>query len=108
MEIHPERKKREQERIDRINKKEALKPRYAEIDWIKKVPSQQHRIMLYLEFLQEYGGQLQHLEAIGLTWGAGGEEVRVNREWFKTKEHLELLKSTILEDLGLDKILPEL
>ena len=69
---------------------------YNEINIIKLIPNKDLRILLYMDFVEEYSGWLQHLRNTGGTWGASAELVGAAKEAVKVKEHIKLLKDNIL------------
>lgn len=75
-------------------------PREYEIalDRIKGVIDKSIRVSLILDFIQEYGGWKQHLEQVGIHWGAAGEEVGASVEHKKVCLHLENLKNLIKQE----------
>lgn len=76
---------------------------YTELDTIRNISDRPTKSRLISMFIEEYGGWLQHLNTVGLKWGAGGEETGANREAVITRNHLnelhdELLKLTIMKE----------
>ncbi len=76
---------------------------YNEIEIIETVDCRETQIDLLLLFIEEYGGWLQHLKSIGLSWGVNGEEVGANKEAVKTRQHLDRLKGKVLELSNIQK-----
>ncbi len=72
---------------------------YNELPIIKKL-NKKDKIKIVLLFIQEYSGWLQHLQSVGLKWGAGGEEVGANKEIVKVKNHLKKLESLIIHAIS--------
>lgn len=70
---------------------------YNEIELIKKITCKKTKAMIILLFIEEYCGWLQHLNSVGLRWGADGEEVGASNEAAKTKDHLKTLNSELLK-----------
>ena len=71
---------------------------YSEIEIIKQVSSKTARIKLYLAFIEEYSGWLQHLNEVGAKWGKDGEEDRAAKEYKKAKKHVERLKQELMTE----------
>ncbi len=69
---------------------------YTEIETIDHISCNKIKIELCLMFLVEYSGWLQHLNSVGVKWGAAGEQVGANKEASKCANHIELLKSKIV------------
>jgi hypothetical protein len=65
---------------------------YTEIEIISKIPRKAQRVEALMLFIEEYSGWLQHLNTVGLKWGAGGEEMAANLEAIKTRNHIDKLK----------------
>lgn len=72
---------------------------YAEIQLIEKVTCKKARANLILDFIEEYSGWIQHLKTVGITWGAGGEEVGAAKELKKATLHVANLKQYLLTHL---------
>lgn len=70
---------------------------------IDKIKNRKHKLELLLLLIEEYGGTLQNCKSVGLMWGAGGEEYRVNKEYIETKKKLKKLKKKVIE-IALKKV----
>ena len=70
---------------------------YSEIIVIEQIKCKKTRLEILLLFIEEYSGWLQHLNNVGIAWGAEGEAVGANKEAVKTREHIDLLKNKVLE-----------
>lgn len=68
---------------------------YQEIAIVNSVSCRTARLELFLMFLSEYSGWLNHLENIGASWGADVSSDRVAREIYKVQEHIEKIKNEI-------------
>lgn len=66
---------------------------YSEINLIQNMSNAKDRINLYLEFIREYSGWLQHLKDIGIF-----VESPI-KEHGKCQEHLEKLRTCVLNEL---------
>lgn len=64
-------------------------------DIIEKLPSKPTKINVLLLFLEEIGGMIHHLESVGCSWGAGGEEDRAFWELVKYKRISKRIKDKI-------------
>jgi hypothetical protein len=49
-------------------------------DLIEHLPNKETKLYVLLLFLEEIGGMINHLDAVGSTWGAVGEENRARTE----------------------------
>lgn len=70
---------------------------YNEIELINRIADKQSKARLISLLIEEYGGWLQHLNTVGLKWGAGGEEMGANREAVKTRNHINELNNELLK-----------
>ena len=70
---------------------------YNEIQLINKITDKQSKARLISLFIEEYAGWLNHLNSVGLKWGAGGEEMGANREAIKSRQHIDLLNVELLK-----------
>ena len=70
---------------------------YNEIEIINRITNKQSKVRIISLFIEEYGGWLQHLNAVGCSWGAGGEEMGANREAVKTRNHINELNNELLK-----------
>lgn len=72
---------------------------YNELEMISKIDNTKVRIEIILLFIEEYSGWLQHLRSVGHTWGASGEEWGAYKEIGKVIDHINSLKSLILNEI---------
>jgi hypothetical protein len=77
-----------------------MKSLYTELEIINKVPDKSTKVSLISMFIEEYGGLLQHLNTVGCSWGAGGEEMGANREAVKCRNHLNKLHDELLRTVS--------
>lgn len=70
---------------------------YTELELIDNIQDKQTKLELLLLFIEEYGGWKTHIENVGKKWGAGGEEVRAENEMVKCRQHIDKLKSRVIE-----------
>jgi hypothetical protein len=70
---------------------------YNEIIIINKIEYNKTKASIIMLFIQEYGGWLQHLNSVGCSWGAGGEEMGANKEAIKTRNHINELNNELLK-----------
>ena len=72
---------------------------YNVVELIEKIKDKKDRIELHLLFIEEYSGWLQHLNGIGLVWGAAGEECKANNEGIKTRKYIDKLKENVIKEI---------
>lgn len=70
---------------------------YNEIKIINKITNKQAKARVISLFIEEYGGWLNHLNSVGCSWGANGEEMAANKEAKKTRTHINRLNSELLK-----------
>lgn len=73
---------------------------YNEIEIINKITDKQSKVRIISLFIEEYGGWLQHLNAVGCSWGACGEETWANAEAVKTRKHIDDLNDILIKNVN--------
>jgi hypothetical protein len=51
---------------------------YNELEIINKITDRKIKIEIILLLIEEYAGWIRHLNSVGSTWGADGEEDKAN------------------------------